>query len=661
MMKWWKRIFRLMVLLLLAGAGAFVYLLSLGPPSLETEQTTVYYDSSDEQIGEDHGTEERYWIPLKEMPESMISATIAIEDRNFYDHFGFDFKRMAAAMWKNISSFRLEEGASTLTQQYARNLFLTHEKTWTRKMKEAVYAARLELFYSKDELLEGYLNTVYYGHGVYGVEAASRYFFDKPAKELSTAESSMLAGIPKGPTYYSPLNDRKRAKDRQELVLKAMKRNGWDGDVEKTVLESLAYREEEDTSEEIASYFQDEVVKEAARVLELTPDEVETSGLHIYTTLNRNHQQALEKSVQETIPSHSGVQTAGMIVDHGTGAITAILGGKDYETSPFNRATQAKRMIGSVMKPFLYYTALDRGYTPLTMLESKPTTFTLADGKVYEPSNFQGYYADRPVTMAQALAVSDNIYAVKTNMDIGPEALVQTLHSFGMDGDIPAVPSLALGSASIPLKEVSEGFAKLASGSGDNYVHTISRITDRKGNVLYEYAPTFEKTNVDPIRSFMVTHMMTGMFDTNLSSYMSVTGSGIKDELTHSYSGKSGTTESDSWMAGSSTDVTTVIWNGYDDARNLEMHEHFAKDIWAKAMEDIHSNLENEGFRPPPTLRGVYIDPESGKRSAPGCGAERLVYMRPQNVPTATCKNEIIDEDTAREDPWLHNIADWVF
>lgn len=201
-----------------------IYLVSflLGPPKLTSDQNTIYYSSSGDVIGEERGLENRYWVDLTAISPAMIDATLLIEDSRFFDHHGFDFKRIAGAVLKDIKTMSLKEGASTLTQQYARNLYLSHEKTWVRKLSEAFYTIRLEMFYSKREILEGYLNTVYYGHGAYGIEAASNYFFNKKANELSLAEASMLAGIPKGPTYYSPLNDEEKAKNRQMIILEKM-------------------------------------------------------------------------------------------------------------------------------------------------------------------------------------------------------------------------------------------------------------------------------------------------------------------------------------------------------------------------------------------------------------------------------------------------------
>ena len=366
------------VLGIIGVIGVLGYAITQGPPSLMTEQNTVYYSQNESIIGEDHGAEERYWIDIGDMPETIKQATIAIEDRRFYDHFGFDLKRIASAALTDLKHMEMVEGASTITQQYARNLYLSHDKTWKRKIQEALYALRLEIFYDKDEILEGYLNTIYYGHGAYGIEAASRYFFNKPAEELTLTESSMLAGVPKGPSYYSPLANEERAETRQQLILAEMEKNGFISDTEKSeaVTASLTYSgPSEESDKEVAPYFQDQVLTEAASLLGVEREAIQTGGYHIYTTLIEDQQTVLEDKIDATMPAEEDAQVAAAIMNSETGAITALVGGRDYAESSYNRVTQAKRHVGSTIKPFLYYAALDEGYSPVTMIESKPTAF----------------------------------------------------------------------------------------------------------------------------------------------------------------------------------------------------------------------------------------------------------------------------------------------
>ncbi|MYL49543.1 PBP1A family penicillin-binding protein [Halobacillus litoralis] len=652
--------------------GVLIYAITQGPPSLMTEQNTVFYGTDGEIIGEEQGAEERYWINIEEMPESIKDATLAIEDRRFYNHFGFDLKRIAAAALTDLKQMRMAEGASTITQQYARNLYLSHDKTWKRKLNEALYALRLEIFYNKDEILEGYLNTIYYGHGAYGIEAASRQYFNKHAADLTLTEASMLAGIPKGPTYYSPLANAERAEARQQQILAEMEQNGYITSSEKraAVEASISYADgEEEETQEVALYFQDQVITEAAQLLEVDRESVQTGGYHIHTTLIEEHQRILEEQVKRNIPASEEIQVASAVMNSHSGAITALVGGKDYGESPFNRATQAKRSVGSTIKPFLYYAALAEGYSPVTMKETQPIEIEV-DGKTepYVPSNFNDQYAEEPISMAQALAVSDNIYAVKTHMDIGPEKLGKTMKTFGVKETFKPHPSLALGYSSISLFDMVSAYGKMVKGTESIEGHTIAKITDRHGNVLYEYQPAYNKDDaVDRVRAFTVTHMMTGMFDPILDAdYASVTGTPIKGKLTRMYGGKSGTTDNDSWMIGFSPQYVSGVWVGYDEgSKPLEdFNDHrYAKAIWADTMEKIHETEPTAAFIPPPGVKGVYIDPETGYVAGPNCPQERLVYMEEADIPENVCggdESKDVD-DEFKDDPWFKDVVDWFF
>ncbi|MCP3027533.1 transglycosylase domain-containing protein [Halobacillus sp. A5] len=672
--KWVRRGFKAFFTLGLLGIigvlGLMAYAIVLGPPSLSTPHNTTYYLADGEVMeGYDVGAS-RKWISLEEIPEEVIDATLAIEDHRFYNHYGFDFKRIASAALTDLKTMEMAEGASTITQQFARNLYLSHEKTWTRKLKEAFYAIRLEIFYDKDEILEGYLNTIYYGHGAYGVESASQYFFNKKAGDLSLAEATMLAGVPKGPTYYSPLADEENAELRQERILNRMNDLEFITSSEKNeaVTASLDYYDHSaEEAKAVGPYFQDEVVREAARLLDVEVEAVESGGFHIYTTLNPVHQKELEAALDEEFDSASEIETAAVVMDSESGAVTAMAGGRDYSGSSFNRATQAKRMVGSTIKPFLYYAALKEGYSPLTMQESKPTSFELENGEVYSPSNYNNYYADDEITMAQALALSDNIYAVQTNLEIGPKKMAETLRDFGIKEDLPAVPSLALGTPSISLYDMVNGYSKLTSGSPEAEKHTITKITDHRENVLYEVDEETpgEKLKIDQQAAFSVTHMMTGIFDSSLNGYTSVTGSSIADQLSRTYGGKSGTTDSDSWMIGFSPDYVMGVWSGYDDNRSMTQprDQQYSKELWANTMEKIHDDVPASAFKPPRGLRGVYINPESGKLSGPACPEERLVYVKKKDVPRETCEEEDSDiekiEEELENDPWYKSIVDW--
>ncbi|AXI10663.1 monofunctional biosynthetic peptidoglycan transglycosylase [Oceanobacillus zhaokaii] len=629
-----------------------IYFISflLGPPALISEQNTIYYSSNGEVIGEESGLGNRYWLNLDEMPSAFVDATLLIEDQHFFEHHGFDLKRIAGAIVKNVQSLTLREGASTLTQQYARNIFLSHEKTWTRKLKEAFYTIRLEMYYSKEEILEGYLNTVYYGHGAYGVEAASKYFFNKSAEKLDLAESAMLAGIPKGPTYYSPFNNEENASNRQAIILNVMRDNGaiTNEEYNDAKAEELAYSETRKIDKEmVGPYFQDLVLSEAANLLDLEMNAIRTGGFNIYTTLDIDQQSTLEATTSSTISTQSDIEIGAIAMDPKSGAIRALIGGRDYQESTFNRAVDALRMPGSTFKPFLYYAALNNGYTASTLLESKPTTFMLEDGEVYAPSNYNDYYAEEPITLAQALSLSDNIYAVKTNLYLGADNLVKTARQFGITSDLPAVPSLALGTATVSLKEMVTAYGMLANGGRQIDGHTIEKITDQNGKVIFERKNKPGPLVLEPKQTFILTNLMTGMFDHNLDGYTAVTGASIADSLTRPYAGKSGTTNSDNWMIGYSPSLVTGIWTGYDDNRAMEVvaESAYAKKIWADFMEYAHKELPQENFIAPVGVVGIPIDPNTGALATPYCDTSVIMYFEKGTEPRRYCTEHFHEED----------------
>ncbi|WP_077625182.1 transglycosylase domain-containing protein [Sediminibacillus massiliensis] len=638
---------------LLLAAGLFCTVFILGPPPLANEENTVYYSENSEVIGEEHGIESRYWVELDEMSPYIIKAALTTEDKRFYSHYGFDLKRIASAVLEDLKAMSKVEGASTITQQYARNLYLSHEKTWTRKLKEAFYALRLEIYYSKDEILEGYLNTIYYGHGAYGVEAASRHFFDKPAQNLTLAESAMLAGIPKGPSYYSPFHHMENAKNRQHQILSSLAKAGEVTEKEMFLAEREPLQLKEtklEEEEKVAPYFQDTVLAELQTILDEDIEKIRSGGYQVYTTLNLDNQKELEEAIAQKMDSENNMQIGAVAMNPNTGAIVSMVGGRDYKESQFNRVTQAERMPGSAFKPFLYYAALENGYTATTALMSKPTSFELEDGTVYQPSNFNGYYANKPITLAQALALSDNVYAVKTNLFLGPEQLVQTAKRFGLDGDFKANPSLALGTGTVTVKDMATAYSILANGGNKVDAYTIEKITDAKGKVLFDRKESRQKERIlDEKNAFILTDLMTGMFDESLNGYMSVTGAAISDTLSRPYAGKSGTTNTDSWMVGFSTDIVASVWTGYDKNTPLKTGQETqtAKQVWGSFMEAAHQDLPFDTFEVPEGVIGAYVDPATGDLATPYCESERLMYFVKGTEPQSYCslhKYEVPDE-----------------
>lgn len=638
----------------------------LPPPELSIERNTILYDEQGDIFGEEKGVESRYWVSLENIPQHYIDAVIVSEDKHFFKHYGFDVPRIGAAIYANIKSFSLREGASTLTQQYARNLYLNHEKTWIRKIKEAFYTMRLETHYTKEEILEGYVNTVYFGHGAYGVEAASRYFFNKQVSHLTVAEAALLASIPKGPSIYSPLVNKHKAFQRQKHILQTLQREDKISKTtyEGSIREQITFETGDTlTRASTSPYFQDEVIKEAAELLQKDITDIRAGGYHIYTTLDIKKQSLLQQQIEKELTNNQDIQVGAIAMDPETGAIVALVGGRDYEESPFNRATQAERMAGSAFKPFLYYAALEKNFTPTTKLQSERTAFRV-DGKVYEPKNFNNYYANEPITLAEAIAFSDNIYAVKTHLFLGMQELKQTGEAFGFTS-LEEIPSLPLGTATVTVEQMTEAYSHLANGGKKVNGHTITKISDQHENVLYERK--LSKDQVFNERStFILTDLLTGMFDETLNSYMTVTGASIADQLTRSYAGKSGSTDFDSWMVGYSPSLVTAIWLGYDDHRKLQspIDYTFAKQIWAQFMETSHLGTEQETFKAPPGIVQKSIDPESGHIATKNCPRQRKMYFKQGTEPRTVCSlHDVVpkEKDEQKKRGFLKRLFDFIF
>ncbi len=643
------------ILLFIMLLSLWIYAKILGPPPIAVPESTLYYSDSGNVIGETHNGQKRYWVPLESISPELIKATVAIEDRQFYSHKGFDIKRIGGALLADIRAGAKVQGASTITQQYARNLFLDHDKTWKRKMHEALYTIRLEMNYSKKEILEGYLNTIYYGHGAYGIEAASHYYFGKNAKDLTLAEASMLAGVPKGPSSYSPIVNLEKAKTRQEIVLQSMVNKEYISETElkKASETPLSFVGEHAIStNKIAPYFQDAVKQTLKTKLQMDERTIELGGLRVYTTLNEQQQVLAEEAFANTIDKSSSIQGALVAMKPGTGEITALVGGRDYQQSPFNRATQAIRQPGSTIKPLLYYAALENGFTPSSTLTSEATTFRFNDGESsYSPKNYNYQYANGDITLAQAIAVSDNIYAVKTHLFLGQQKLIETAKRFGLTTKMEEVPSLALGTSGARVIEMVNAYSILASGGKKVQPVFITKVENHKGEVLYEQKKETEQI-LDPDQAFVMTEMLTGVFDETLNGYTKVTGSTIAKQLTRPYAGKSGSTATDSWIIGYTPQLVSGVWTGYDQSKKIEKpaEKTYAKKIWATFMETSLKDEPVKYFKETDNVIGVYINPASGKLATERCPISRLTYFVKGTEPQEYCPEHFQGDDGPLKD-----------
>lgn len=558
------------------------------------------------------GTDE--WISFDNIDKDLINATVAIEDRHFFNHQGFDFLRIGKAIYTNLASKTKNQGASTITQQYAKNLYLDFDKTWERKINEAWLTIRLETHYTKEEIIEGYLNTINYG-GIFGVENASKYYFNKSAKDLTLEEASMLAGIPNYPSEYSPFVNKEAAKKRQNIVLSSMVRDEYisQEDMDKAYLKELNYANKVDeTKLNSLMYYQDEVIKELKKITSIPSSFITTGGLKIYTNLDIKAQEILEN----TIKKHSGeAQVASIIMQPYTGQVLGLVGGNDYSKSQFNRATSNNRSVGSTIKPFLYYAALENSFTPSTTFTSEKTTFVFAENQTYTPTNFGDSYPNKAISLATAIAYSDNIFAVKTHLFLGEEVLVDTMKRVGVDTKLNSIPSLALGSQAISLLEMTGAYATLANEGYKIKPHFINKVEDINGHILYEYKDIKEAVLNKSI-TFVLNELLANTSNPKFISYSYPTAYSISSKLTKKYAIKTGTTNFDHLVFGYNKDAVIGIWTGYDDNRILLDNDiNTNKIIWSEIIEAYLKDKPDNWYSMPNNVVGILVDPISGKIS----------------------------------------------
>lgn len=609
-MKKKTKIILLPITIILLGNAIF-YMYCYLTPKLEINKSQSYYlyDNESKLVFGDND-----WIPLNKISNNLINATIYTEDKYFYKHIGFDYLRIGKAAITNIINKSKSEGASTITQQYARNLFLNFDKTWKRKIDEAILAGELEVHYSKDEILEGYLNTINYG-GVYGIESASKYYFNKSASNLTLAEASLLAGIPKSPNNYSPIKNYTKAKERQKIVLTMMKKNKiiTEEEYNKALNEEIKIiGKEEDSKITSINYFKDSVLNELKSLKQIPASVIETGGLKIYTTLSMDAQQDLEESLKKYVDEDEEIQTSGIMMNPDTGGVMALIGGNNYNKSQYNRAVNAKRQIGSTMKPILYYTALESGFTPSSSFTSEKTTFTFREGKTYSPKNYNDKYAEGPISMAAAISYSDNIYAVKTHLFLGEDMLINTAKRIGITSKLTPIPSLALGTEEMSLLEITTAYSSFANLGYKVNPHFIKKVEDSKGNVLYENKE--EKQEVlNSSLTYILNEMLTYTYNKNFIDYNYPTLISLLPNITHKYSIKSGTTDTDLLIMGYNKNAVLGVWTGYDDNKKIDSSKYsYHKNIWIDTMESYFKDHEASWYDIPDNVVGVLVNPITG-------------------------------------------------
>ena len=601
---------------IIANIGFYVYAFITPKFNINTKNSIIIYDDNLDNIIDN--SKKNDYVKLNNINDNVKNAIISVEDKNFYKHKGFDYLRIIKALFINLKSNKIKQGASTISQQYIKNLYLTFDQTLKRKMKEAVLTIELETHYSKDEILEGYLNTINFGSGKYGIKEASLYYFNKEPKDLSLEEATILVGIPKNPTYYNPIKNYNNAKKRQKDVLLSMVKNKY---ITKEKMNEI-YKKEIvfyaiDNKEDLSSinYYKDAVMNELKSISNIPTDLTEIFGLKIYTNLNKNTQKLLEDNINNEM-NDTTMQVASVVIKPQTGKVVALVGGKDYNESQYNRVVFSKRQVGSTIKPFLYYSALENGFTPSSTFLSEKTTFNIGN-TTYSPKNAGNIYANKEISMLSAIAYSDNIYALKTHLFLGEETLSKTIKRVKIGATVGQNASSALGTTEINMLDYSNGFITLANEGKHESPHLIEKITDYNGNIIYEYKYKNEYI-LNKKYVYILNNMLTSTYNYSLVNYTSPTLISIKNDLDGKYAVKSGSTKNDYWTVGYNKDYLILVWSGNDNNAPLKSTESKkAKKIWAKTISNIYDNT-NSWYEIPKDITATLIDPISGVASNKG-------------------------------------------
>lgn len=593
--------------------GIYLYAY-ISPKIVLNSANRIYlYDNKEELVFESNNNND--WVSLKDISKYVRNATIISEDKSFYDHSGFDYLRIGKAMFNNIKSGTIVEGASTISQQYVKNLYLDFNQTWKRKIDEAFLTIKLELRYSKDEILEGYLNTINYGQGNYGIASASKYYFNKNASDLTLEEALMLVGIPRSPENNNPIANYDNCIKRARIIASLLVKNGYITKEEydnlyKDKIEIYGKRERNNMS--TLMYYSDAVNEELNSISSIPKNLIKSGGIKIYTTLDVNAQKKLDDSIKENGSNEDDVQLAGILVNPKTGGVLALAGGKNYARSQYNRVTQSKRQVGSTIKPFLYYSALENNMTESSRFYSSKVSFVFGNKETYTPNNYSNLYANKEITMAAALAYSDNIYAVKTHLFLGEEQLVKTMKMAGLKEKLNPVPSLALGSQELNMLDYANSYVTLANYGTTNETYFIERVEDVNGNLLYKHKENSKEVfNKDSV--FIINEMMTNTYNPAFIDYLNPTIIYLNSKISRKYAIKSGTTDNDYWIVGYNPDALMMVWAGNDMNKSVNsVYSKKIKNIWCDTIEEYLKDKETSWYEPSDNIIGIPLDAVSG-------------------------------------------------
>jgi penicillin-binding protein 1A len=633
---------------LVAGYVAwFSYDLTAGLPDREElraikemAQATVIYDAADQPVFTIF-KEQRIEVPLDRISPNLIKAVLSVEDQRFYEHSGVDAIRVAAAALKNFQEGRRAEGGSTITQQLARQSFLSRDKTYRRKLKEVIVAGHLESVYSKEEILALYLNKVYFGDGLYGVEAAARGYFGKPAADLTVDEAALLAGLIQSPSSYAPTGNMDRAVARRNVVLTAMASSGAINaeEAERARKTTVKLKNGLEIPETFGLYFKEHVRREL--VERFGWPRIAQGGIKVYTTMDSDLQKAgeaiVERGVAE-IESRRGfdhpkrtsqkmkdgeapsyLQGALVSIDPQTGHVKAMVGGRDFTESRFNRATQAKRQPGSAFKPFVFAAALEAGYSPASIITHLNQPIDTLQGK-WVPED-EHSTADS-MTLRTALRTSSNRAAVQLLNSVGIEKAVSYSEKSNV-GTMSSVPSLALGTSEVTLASLTAAYGAFAANGLVRPPVTIRRVEDAEGQVLYADPQVAERA-ISEANAYLMASMLADVVNAGTAFRARQAG------FTLPAAGKTGTTNDylDAWFVGFTPKVVTGVWVGFDQPQTIISNGYggeLAVPIWASFMKTATRGHKHEWFERPKDVVGVNICRVSGKRPNGGCESVQVV------------------------------------
>ncbi|MFB0509924.1 MAG: penicillin-binding protein 1A [bacterium] len=618
--------------------------------------TVKVYDCKNRLICEFY-EQQRMPVHLEQMPKYLKDALIAVEDKRFYSHWGLDLIRLFGATLYGIKSLKAPRGTSTITQQLARTMFLTLEHSLARKIKEALLALQLERVYSKEEILELYLNLVYFGQGVYGVEAAANAYFNKPVQELTLPECALIAALPKAPEYYN--NNPKALLKRRNFFLKMLNRHQKISrkEMEEAMAAPLGIVQRQPLRNE-AAYFIEEVRKYLEQ--RYGYDFINRSGARIYTSLDLDMQRLANQSLEDFLtrlekdyklkdtkrrydsltirdsmpPPPSYLQGALVAIDPKTGFVKAMIGGRDFKQSPYNRAIQAKRQAGSAFKVFVYTAAIENGFLPSDLELDEPLTLSTPGSEPYTPVNFDFKFLG-PITLRRALALSRNIVAVRLISRLGPEVVARYANLMGIEEKLRPYYSLALGASEVNLLELTRGFSVLANEGTKTTPIMITKIVDVNGQLLEENFPERQ-----PVLSPQTAYIMTGMLRSVIDE-----GTGYAVRLLgfdRPAAGKTGTTDdyTDTWFVGFTPNLACGVWVGYDQKKTIfqgAVGGSVAAPIWADFMKQATDSLPNEDFIAPDSITYATICEQTGLLASSRCPKIRQEIYKVGTEPKEEC------------------------